>query len=92
MNRFPDESSRRAIPSAGSPDLADARHPEHDLFASGTTATVAYHNHQRYHESPGNLTPADVYFVRDKAIIKKGRRIKEDTMKKRRLAHMRQAA
>ena len=53
---------------------------------------VDYYNHHRYHESLGNLTPADVYFGRGQAIIKRRRRIKEDTMKKRRLAHMRQAA
>ena len=52
---------------------------------------VDYYNHHRYHESLGNLTPADVYFGRGQAIIKRRRRIKEDTMKKRRLAHMRQA-
>ena len=55
-------------------------------------AFVAYYNHHRYHESLGNLTPADVYFGRAKAIIEKRRRIKEDTMNKRRLAHRRQAA
>ena len=54
-------------------------------------AFVAYYNHHRYHESLGNLTPADVYFGRDKAIIEKRTRIKEDTMNKRRLAHRRQA-
>ena len=55
-------------------------------------AFVTYYNHHRYHESLGNLTPADVYFGRDKAIIEKRRWIKEDTMNKRRLAHRRQAA
>jgi len=42
-------------------------------------------------ESLGNLTPADVYFGRDQAIIERRRRIKEDTMNKRRLAYLRQA-
>ena len=55
-------------------------------------AFITYYNNHRYHESLGNLTPADVYFGRDQVIIERRRRIKEDTMKKRRLAHLRQAA
>ena len=55
-------------------------------------AFVTYYNNHRYHESLGNLTPADVYLGRDQAIINRRRRIKKDTMKKRRLANLRQAA
>ena len=34
---------------------------------------VDYYNHERYHESLGNLTPADVYFGRGETILEKGR-------------------
>ena len=53
---------------------------------------VDHYNTRRYHESLANVTPADVYFGRDQSIINRRRCIKDDTMKKRRLAHMRQAA
>ena len=55
-------------------------------------AFVGHYNHRRYHESLGNLTPADVYFGRDKAIIERRKQIKETTIKKRRLLHQQQAA
>ena len=55
-------------------------------------AFVEHYNHRRYHESLGNLTPADVYFGQHHAIIEKRRKIKELTIQKRRLAHHRQAA
>ena len=55
-------------------------------------AFVGHYNHRRYHESLGNLTPADVYFGRDKAIIERRKQIKENTIKKRRLLHQQQAA
>jgi len=62
-----------------------------DLEAS-IDAFVERYNHSRYHESLGNLTPADVYFRRDQPIIERRRKIKELTIQKRRLAHQRQAA
>ena len=50
-------------------------------------AFVEYYNNQRYHESLGNLTPADVYFGRAEQILKQREEIKQKTMEKRRLRH-----
>ena len=50
-------------------------------------AFVEYYNNQRYHESLGNLTPADVYFRRDQQILKQREEIKRKTMRTRRLRH-----
>ena len=55
-------------------------------------AFVDHYNHQRYHESLNNVTPADVYFGRDKAILQQGERIKRKTLEARRLHHSKQAA
>jgi transposase InsO family protein len=55
-------------------------------------AFVEHYNHRRYHESIGNLTPADVYFGRDQTILLDRERIKRDTIKLRRLQHRQQAA
>ena len=46
---------------------------------------VEYYNNHRYHESLGNLTPADVYFVRAEQILKQREEIKQKTINKRRL-------
>ena len=55
-------------------------------------AFVEHYNHQRYHESLNNVTPADVYFGRAKAIIKQRERIKRKTIEQRRLHHRKLAA
>ena len=55
-------------------------------------AFVDYYNNERYHESLNNVTPADVYFGRDKAIIRERAKIKKLTIQKRRLQHQKQAA
>ncbi len=46
---------------------------------------VEYYNNERYHESLNNVTPADVYTGQNVRIIKKRQRIKERTMKLRKL-------
>jgi len=53
---------------------------------------IEYYNHERYHESINNLTPADMYFGRAGTILEKRRRIKLKTLKQRRLQHYTQAA
>jgi hypothetical protein len=55
-------------------------------------AFVADYNHLRYHESIGNLTPADVYFGRGQTILMQREGIKRQTIQNRRLLHRRQAA
>lgn len=42
------------------------------IRSSGRT----HYNHDRYHESLDNLTPADVYFGRGQAILEERNRIK----------------
>jgi transposase InsO family protein len=55
-------------------------------------AFIDHYNNHRYHESIGNLTPADVYFGRGETILAERRRIKHKTIQNRRLNHQRQAA
>ena len=43
------------------------------------SAFVDHYNNQRYHESIGNVTPADAYFGRHTAIIEKRKKIKKLT-------------
>jgi transposase InsO family protein len=55
-------------------------------------AFVEHYNHQRYHESLNNVTPADAYFGRASAIIESRERIKRQTIEYRRLQHRKLAA
>jgi transposase InsO family protein len=55
-------------------------------------AFVEYYNHRRYHESLGNVTPADVYFGRDRQILAERAYIKRQTIQHRRLQHRKLAA
>ena len=55
-------------------------------------AFVGHCNHQRYHESLKNLTPADVYTGRGQTILLKRERIKRKTFEQRRLQHAKAAA
>jgi transposase InsO family protein len=45
---------------------------------------VHHYNNKRYHESLKNLTPSDVYFGRADELLKRIRKIKNDTMNQRR--------
>jgi len=67
---------------SGLPDELDAQ----------IDAFVEHYNHQRYHESINNVTSADVYFGRDKAILQQRERIKQKTFDARRLHRRQQAA
>jgi transposase InsO family protein len=53
---------------------------------------VDYYNNRRYHESLGNLTPADIYHGRGAKILKMREEIKKQTIRKRRLQHQSAAA
>ena len=55
-------------------------------------AFIEHYNHQRYHESLGNVTPADACFGRNKAILAQRAHIKHTTIEHRRLQHRKIAA
>jgi putative transposase len=48
-------------------------------------AFVDHYNHQRYHESLNNVTPADAYFWRAQTILNSRERIKRNTLETPRL-------
>jgi len=48
---------------------------------------VHYYNHERYHESLNNLTPADVFYGRDIEILNQREIIKKNTLAMRKQLH-----
>ena len=48
---------------------------------------VHYYNHERYHESLNNQTPADVFYCRDTEIHNQRRIIKQNTLAMRKQLH-----
>ncbi|MEN8247970.1 MAG: integrase core domain-containing protein [Bacteroidota bacterium] len=55
-----------------------------DQLRESLESFVHYYNHERYHESLNNMTPADVYFGRAKQIKSHRHHIKMKTLKERR--------
>jgi len=55
--------------------------PIEDQFS--TPIDRDYYNHQRYHEAIDNVTPADKFYGRDLAVLKKRERVRQETMKTR---------
>ena len=53
---------------------------------------VRYYNDRRYHESLGNITPADMYEGRQHEILTRREKIKQRTLDRRRKENMRNAA
>jgi len=44
---------------------------------------IAYYNHRRHHEGIGNVAPADVYYARREAILRRREEQKELTIQAR---------
>ncbi len=54
---------------------------------SALSRFVGYYNHERYHESLHNFTPADVYYRRGEKILSMRQNIKRRTLERRRQLH-----
>ena len=49
---------------------------------------VHYYNHDRFHESLENVTPADVFYGKEKEVLKQRKLLKEKTMTLRRQTYL----
>ncbi|MBW0157610.1 hypothetical protein KTQ37_05680 [Sinorhodobacter sp. B57] len=61
--------------------------PEDYFLPGDLDAFVEHYNHQCYHESLANVTPADACFDRASAMMKTARKIKRQTIECRHLQH-----
>ena len=59
----------------------------HPMTQAKIERWVGYYNDERYHQSLGKITPRDKYLGRDEEIFAARRKIKKETMKKRRKAY-----
>lgn len=59
-----------------------------DKLSSRLTEWLHYYNHQRYHESLDNVTPADAYWGRQEQILADRQKIKQLSMISRRKSHI----
>jgi hypothetical protein len=57
-----------------------------------TKSFVGFYNNRRYHESIGNLTPADIYFGHGATILSRRQKIKHQTIELRRRLHQQAVA
>ena len=69
------------------PHILLENYPLPGELGSALNRFVGYYNYERYHESPDNLTPADVYYRRGEKILSMRRNIEQRTLERRRQLH-----
>jgi putative transposase len=58
-----------------------------EILKRTIAAFVDYYNHRRFHESLGDVTPADVYYGHREEILRRREEIKQRTLALRRQFH-----
>jgi putative transposase len=57
-------------------------------LAEDLGAFAAYYNAQQYHEALGNVTPDDVYFGRREELLRERRKLKAETLTRRKALNL----
>ena len=57
-------------------------------LAQGVRDFVLYYNSKRYHEALGNVTPDDVYFGKREGILEERRKLKQQTLARRKAINL----